>query len=135
MNEASRKKKLVAEVNALGGKARRHEDKYAVGLLDLEIKLPDHPHLLAEGKLIKGNLFGPTLRQYYEGVDWKAAGTEVLLIGWKGDVMAISPWCKDQVDYRQCFTGAANVSTLLEYLRTLKGLPRYERDHGSSDLR
>ena len=62
MNEADRKRRLVSEVRLLGGQARRLEDRWAVGLLDLVIKLPDQPFIWAEGKLIDGNLFAPTGR-------------------------------------------------------------------------
>ncbi len=56
MKEADYKRKLVAEVNALrGGYARRIEDRFAVGMLDLIIKLPDVPLVFAEAKLINGN--------------------------------------------------------------------------------
>ena len=116
MNEADHKLRLVKEVKLLGGMARRLEDKYALGLLDLVIKLPGQPMLWAEGKLIDGNLFAPTARQYLEGEDWLKAGVEVLLIGWDRSAMYISPWVK-QADKRQCWA-AASINT--NYARSLQ---------------
>ena len=52
-NEADRKRELVKAVKALGGAARRVEDAWAVGVLDLAIKLPGVPFIWAEGKIIK----------------------------------------------------------------------------------
>jgi hypothetical protein len=117
VNEAGHKRKLVAEVNALrGGWARRVEDRWAVGVLDLIIKLPERPILFAEGKLIEGNVFGPTERQWVEGARLLAANLAVALIGWRGNQMSISPWYK-QADRRECLTGTDYVQTLDLYLR------------------
>ena len=54
-SEADYKRELVADINRLpGGRARRIEDRYGTGILDLIIKLPDMPLVMAEGKLIEG---------------------------------------------------------------------------------
>ena len=103
MNEADFKAQLVKNVRALGGYGRRLEDKYALGLLDLVIKLPQHPFLVAEGKLIAGHAFAPSARQYEEGKSWINAGVKVLLIGWHQKSMYISPWVK-KADKRECYT-------------------------------
>jgi len=118
LSEADYKRKLVAEVKALGGQARRVEDRFGVGVLDLTIKLPEHPVILAEGKLIHGNLFGPTERQFEEGEKWIKAGVGVVLIGWQFGVMYVSPWI-EKADYRHCFTraGLSDAEILREYLR------------------
>jgi hypothetical protein len=118
MDEAGRKRKLVAEVNALpGGYARRLEDRFAVGLLDLVIKLPKLPWIWAEGKLIDGFKFAPTERQWVEGERILSTGTPAVLIGWKGVVMYVSPWVK-QADFRSCFYGGKDgVTALSEYLQ------------------
>lgn len=116
MNESDHKRALVSEINTLrGARARRIEDRWAVGVLDLIIKLPDRPLFLAEGKLVKGNLFAPTPAQFAEGQRWIAAGIQALLIGWKGREMAISPWVQ-QADWRECKIGPNNVSILMEYI-------------------
>jgi hypothetical protein len=113
MNEAECKRKLVAEVKALrGGWARRVEDRFAVGILDLILKLPELPILFAEGKMIDGYKFKPTARQFVEGKRIAAAGLAVVLIGWKDGAMFVSPWV-EQADMRTCFTGGDSWMTVL----------------------
>jgi hypothetical protein len=116
VNEADCKRKLVAEVKALrGGWARRIEDRWAVGVLDLVLKLPDHPVIFAEGKMIDGYKFEPTERQWIEGKRMLAAGIEVVLLGWRDGIMSVSPWVKT-ADRRQCMNGTDQIQTLREYL-------------------
>ena len=103
-SEADHKRELVAAINALpGGRARRIEDRYGTGILDLIIKLPDRPLILAEAKLINGNLFAPTGAQYEEGKKWQAAGVKCLLMGWKQGQIYISQWV-EKADLRDCFS-------------------------------
>jgi hypothetical protein len=94
--ESKFKAELVTECKKLGAYARRHEDKYALGLLDLAIKFPGHPHLLAEGKIVEHQKFAPTPRQYEEGRQYTAAGGLCCLIGWEPEtkVMFIHPWAR-----------------------------------------
>ena len=55
MNESAYKTRLIKEVNEVpGAYGVRHEDKFAVGRLDMFIKLPGRPVLFAEGKIIAG---------------------------------------------------------------------------------
>lgn len=115
MNEADHKRKLVAEVNALrGGYARRIEDRFAVGVLDLIIKLPELPWIWAEGKMVDGFKFAPTERQWVEGERILATGTRALLIGWKKSFTYISPWVK-QADIRMCRGGDYNSAQVLQH--------------------
>jgi hypothetical protein len=95
--ESELKAALVAGCRARGAYARRHEDKYAVGLLDLAIKFPGCPHLLAEGKLVEHQAYAPTLRQWVEGEKYQKAGGLCALIGWdpKTEVMFIHEWTKE----------------------------------------
>ena len=95
--ESELKTKLVGDCRKLGAYARRHEDRRAVGLLDMAIKFPGHPHLLAEGKLVEHQKFAPTLRQHEEGERYIAAGGLCCLIGWepKTKVMFIHPWARE----------------------------------------
>ena len=118
MNEADRKRELVKAVKALGGAARRVEDAWAVGVLDLAIKLPGVPFIWAEGKIIKGNLFGPTPAQFAEGEKWIRAGVDAVLIGWQDRAMYLSPWVK-QADKRDCWAvhNGDQAELLLEYLK------------------
>lgn len=118
-SEAAYKRDLVAQINAIeGGYARRIEDRFAVGVLDLLIKYPGHDVVMAEGKIIEGNLFAPTERQYEEGLRLNQAEIEPFLIGWKDGQMYVSEWAK-QADYRECFTleRAPYVEILWRYLR------------------
>ena len=116
-NESAKKHKLVREVNALpGGYARRIEDKWAVGVLDLVLKLPTHPLIWAEGKIVDGNIFAPTLRQYEEGQRIIRAGMPALLFGWKNSTMFVSPWTR-QADIRTCiFGGPPWLSVVQDFL-------------------
>lgn len=118
MNEAQRKRELVAAIKAIGGHARRIEDSWAVGVLDLIIKLPSYPVFFAEGKIIKGNSFGPTPAQFAEGEKWRKAGVDAVLIGWQDSAMYISPWIK-KADKRECwFSRHLNhAEALLKYLK------------------
>ena len=94
--ELERKRELVDSCRAIGGYARRLEDRYALGLLDLTIKLPDLPHVLAEGKIVEHQKFEPTLRQFEEGKRYIAAGGVCALIGWdkKTKVMFVHEWAR-----------------------------------------
>ena len=95
--ESELKTKLVADCRKLfGAYARRHEDRRAVGLLDLAIKFPGYPDLKAEGKLVEHQKFAPTLRQWEEGERYIKAGGICALIGWdpKTKVMFVHEWAK-----------------------------------------
>ena len=95
--ESKLKADLVTECKKLGAYARRHEDRYALGLLDLSIKFPDRPHLLAEGKIVEHQKFEPTPRQWKEGVDYTKAGGLCCLIGWDKQTKAMfihHPWSR-----------------------------------------
>ena len=118
-SEAAYKKELVDGINQLpGARARRVEDRWAVGVLDLNIKPPGRPFVMAEGKLIHGYQFAPTEAQYIEGLKWQAAGVECVLIGWQAGQMYIRPWTA-KADSRQCFTapGLPHALALMEFLR------------------
>ena len=118
-SEAAYKHELVTGINRLpGGRARRIEDRWAVGVLDLIIKPPGLPFVMAEGKLIDGFLFGPTAAQWEEGKRWQAANVECVLIGWKAGQMYLSRWV-EKADCRECFTGpgVAYAPALVDFLR------------------
>lgn len=95
--ESKLKRELVEACQAMGAYARRLEDRYAIGLLDLTIKFPGYPHLLAEGKIVGHQAFAPTLRQYEEGKRYIDAGGLCALIGWdsKTKVMFVHEWTKE----------------------------------------
>ena len=118
LTEADLKRRLVSEVKMLGGAARRIEDRFAVGVLDMIIKLPERDLIWAEGKLINGYLFAPTEAQYVEGKQWQDAGVKCVLLGWKLGQLFIAPWV-EVADCRQCFTRPelADAEALMEFLR------------------
>lgn len=122
MNESDYKRRLVKAVNALpGGWARRVEDRYAVNVLDMIIKLPGHMVVFAEGKIITGNVFGPSPGQFEEGRRLLSAGLLPLLIGWKAGEMYISKAWMKQADIRACWIGGEPkewISLLNGYLHT-----------------
>lgn len=116
MNEADCKRRLVREVMSIPGSyAYRAEERYAVGRLDLVIKLPGLPILFAEGKLIRGYKFAPSPRQLVEGERMIGAGLKVALIGWKDEEMFISPWI-EQADCRHCRSGRDEIVLLQRFL-------------------
>ena len=119
LSEADYKRKLVAEINRLpGARARRIEDRYATGILDLTIALPGIPMFWAEGKVIKANMFSPTPIQFEEGQKWLEAGVRVILIGWHHGAIYLSHWAKE-ADRRECFgaVGVDHVKALQEFMR------------------
>ena len=120
--ESKLKAALVTECRKLGAYARRHEDRYALGLLDLSIKFPDRPHLLAEAKIIEHQAFAPTPRQWIEGVDYEKAGGLCCLIGWDKRTKAMfihHPWSKSATK-ADCFPpgggSKAHAETLKDWL-------------------
>lgn len=94
--ESKLKAELVADCRKHGAYARRLEDRYAIGLLDLTIKFPGHPHLLAEGKIVEHQSFGPTQRQFVEGLRYIEAGGVCALLAWDkaSKVMFIHEWAE-----------------------------------------
>jgi hypothetical protein len=119
--ESKYKTNLVAECRKLGAYARRLEDRYAIGLLDLTIKFPGYPHLLAEGKIVEHQSFAPTLRQYEEGRRYEAAGGLCALIGWsKGTkIMFVHLWAETATKAESFPPGGSykeHAQTLLEWL-------------------
>ncbi len=120
--ESELKTELVAACRKMGAYARRLEDRFAIGLLDLDIKFLGHPHLKAEAKIVEHQLFQPTGRQYIEGQRYIDAGGLCCLIGWdkKTKVMFIHPWAKTALK-ADSFTPASgstrsHAETLLEWL-------------------
>ena len=119
LSESDYKRKLVAEINRIpGARAQRIEDRYGLGILDLLIKLPGVPTFWAEGKVIKDNMFGPTQRQFAEGLKWIDVGMQAVLIGWHHGAIYVSSW-KQKADRRECFgaVGVDHVKTLQEFMR------------------
>jgi hypothetical protein len=115
--ESKFKTALVDECRELGAYARRHEDRFALGLLDMSIKFPGYPHLMAEGKLVHHQKFAPTLRQWVEGENYQAAGGLCCLIGFdpKTKLMYVHRWAKE-ASKSASLVGSRSASTIREWL-------------------
>jgi len=88
--EADWKRWMVDSIKAAGGYARRVEDQFAVGTLDL-ILIHGGYTVLAEAKRYKGNHFEPTARQHVEMMRIDAAGGKAILIGVEPGLVSFSP--------------------------------------------
>ena len=77
-------------------------------------RIPGLPWMWAEGKLVDGQAFAPTKRQYEEGKRIQAAGTPVLLIGFKDGLMAISRWATE-AKFNDCFQASVHPATIEEF--------------------
>ena len=122
--ESKFKTALVSAIKGLGDDhyARRHEDRYALGLLDLSIKIPGYPHLEAEGKLVPHQKFAPTLRQWVEGENYRLAGGLCCLIGWSPSdkKMYIAPWGKEAFKDKSFHSDiGSHAEQLVEWLRLI----------------
>lgn len=96
MTEADVKRKMVREMKAAGHYARRVEDSYAVGIYDLILIPFGLPVFMAEVKMIRGETFGPTMRQQVElerirYVGHPSGHVIPLMIGFKDGVYYFHP--------------------------------------------
>lgn len=87
-NESEVKRLMVKSVKDAGGYARRIEDQYGVGIFDLILIPGGLPAFFAEAKIIRGNSFGPTERQFIELMRIRHASRYVIpiMIGYKEGV-------------------------------------------------
>lgn len=108
MNESDVKRGMVKSMTDKGGYARRIEDQYGVGIFDIILIPLGLPVFTAEVKMIKGNVFGPTLRQQLElerirTVAFNAGHVVPVVIGYKdGNYYFHEP--KQTIDCRDCFS-------------------------------
>ena len=89
----------------------------------MAIKFPNHPHLLAEGKLVEHQKFAPTLRQHEEGERYIAAGGLCCLIGWSmpDKKMYVAKWGKSAMRETSFHSDIGNhAEQLLEWLRSIR---------------
>ena len=115
-DEASFKRELVRQCRQRGWYARRHEDRFAVGALDLAILVRGFPQTLyAEGKVVPHQAFAPTPRQYEEGRRYIAAGGLCALIGWDPSTkqMFVSEWAQE-AKKASSFTAEGDYAEVLE---------------------
>lgn len=104
--ESDLKTKLVAQAKKAGAYARRFEDRYGVGILDTLIIFDSLPVCFIEAKMIRGNKFGPTERQWIEGtrvLNLKGGHAIAALVGWNEDkLMYVGEWTRE-LPVRACY--------------------------------
>ena len=108
MNEAKVKQDLCRDIRREGGYARRIEDRFAVGMPDVVVILPDHPVMWIEAKIIRYDMFGPTARQLVELKRlYRPPHCYSYLMGWKNDIHYIT-WPVDQIKHGDCLEQLPN---------------------------
>jgi len=91
MREAEVKRKIVDSVRADGGYARRIEDKFTVGMPDVVLIPVQCPVVWIEVKLVPGQLFHPSMRQFVElNKLRRAPHSTSFVVGWKRNLLYIS---------------------------------------------
>lgn len=87
MNEAEAKRRIVENIKARGGYARRIEDNFSVGFPDLIVQTSSElPVFFIEAKLTGFTSFGPTPRQYVEMNRLAVSRYAIpLLAGWSNE--------------------------------------------------
>jgi len=130
-SEADVKRSMVKSMVEGGGYARRIEDQYGVGIFDVILIPYNLPVFMAEVKIIRGNTFGPTERQYVELIriqNVAAIDKHVIpvMVGYReGDYYFHKP--AKSIDYRDCFsvttTAIPFYDQLVKYYHAQKGLP------------
>jgi hypothetical protein len=95
--ESQLKTELVKQCKAMGWYARRIEDKFAVGILDIHIVPTNCQTLFVEAKVTDGLVFRPTERQFIEGrrIIEARGFAQPVLIGWRQDIMHIADWARE----------------------------------------
>jgi hypothetical protein len=95
--ESQLKTELVKQCKARGWYARRIEDGFGVGILDVIIVPHGSYTLFVEGKVTDGLKFAPSERQYVEGLRVMEARGHALpiLVGWRNQTMYIANWGRE----------------------------------------
>ena len=108
MNESDVKRAMVKSMKDHNGYARRIEDQYAVGIMDMILIPLGLPVFMAEVKVVSGNVFGPTVRQLMElerirEVAFKAGHVIPVMIGCKNWTYYFHE-PRQSIDCRECFS-------------------------------
>lgn len=126
MTESDVKRKMSESMRDHKGYARRLEDSFGVGVFDMILIPWGGPVFLAEVKIIRANVFGPSPRQMIELTriqDVAADGGHVIpvMIGYKGgNYYFHKPQMK--IRYDECFTGEGEFyNRLMQYYHSIKG--------------
>lgn len=88
--ESDHKTKMVATIKKRGGWARRIEDQYGVGILDMIVCTPHTGMFVVEAKRFTNKFFEPSPRQYVEALNVMNAGGVAALVGFKGNKMYVA---------------------------------------------
>lgn len=106
MREAQIKAVVVKEIQRGGGYARRIEDQYGVGILDLVLVPKGMPVFMVEAKIARGAKFAPSPRQYVELARIESAASPHLfgmLMGWKDGTFYFHEAAKEAI-LEQCYS-------------------------------
>ena len=108
MNEAGVKRNIVKSMHEGNGYARRIEDQYAVGTYDMILIPLGCPVFMAEIKIIRGDVFGPTPRQYVElsriqDVAAQSGHVIPVMIGYKDGVYYFHK-AQTHINRKDCFS-------------------------------
>lgn len=132
MLESNVKRKIVKEVKAAGGYARRLEDRFAVGLPDMMIIFPGSPVFFAEVKIIEGRIFRPSPRQLIElqriGISYS---TEPIVIGYADGTYYFSE-PKETIYGSDCIYTMPGETFSQTLKRWYNGKITASKDHGRS---
>lgn len=96
------KTKLVKDLKEVGWWARRFEDQFAVGVMDMLVAIPYGPTVAIEAKRVEHQTFAPTPRQYIELERFCAKSVTNMypprrfswLLGFKNKLMYLHPLAK-----------------------------------------
>jgi hypothetical protein len=122
--ESEVKSDMVRKIRTAGGYARRIEDQYGVGILDT-VFIMDSLTVFCEVKMIRGNRFGPTARQWIEGTRiLSARGTCVipLLVGYDDGQYYIGRGWPSETEKRHC------IGPFDQFLKAWRCFCGYERE-------
>lgn len=108
MNEAEVKRHMVKSMKESGGYGRRIEDQYGVGIFDIILIPFGLPVFMAEVKIVRISVFGPTARQQIELGRIKHVANDKghvipIMIGWRNGVYYFSP-PKPIIRAEECFS-------------------------------
>lgn len=119
-SETELKQHIVKMMKAEGYYAKRVEDMYAVGTLDLIVAMPSTGLVVVEAKLIRNNLWRPTPRQFIEMERIHSAGGKTCAVGWKFGNYYFAG-VVEQSDYRNLIAAGSFAEGLERHIRSYYG--------------
>ena len=129
MTESDVKRQIAKVMQENNGYARRIEDQYAVGTFDMILIPKGYPVFMAEVKLIRLNIFGPSPRQSIELQRIQDAAADSghvipVMIGWQdGNYYFHKPQIR--ISKHDCFSVTTSTMNfhdqLVQYYHSIKG--------------